>query len=371
VAAGLLGSGKEAYASAVREEYEALRIDYAGRQRDKHYLSIDAARENGFKADWDTTPITKPSFLGTKVLEDYPLAELAEYIDWTPFFHTWELKGRYPRILTDENLGEAATKLFEDARALLRRIIDEKLLTARAVFGFWPANTVDYDTIQVFQDDTREQLQTEFFTLRQQGEKGKGIPNIAFSDFVAPRETGREDYIGGFAVTAGIGIETLLEQFEKDHDDYSSIMVKALADRLAEAFAERLHQRVREEFWGYASNEHLSNEDLIQEKYRGVRPAPGYPGCPDHTEKITLFELLDASTKTGIRLTENLAMYPASSVSGLYYAHPESRYFGLGKIGKDQVEDIARRKNMPVAELERWLAPNLNYDPAAVPVTAL
>ncbi|GAA4390962.1 methionine synthase [Hymenobacter koreensis] len=371
VAAGLLGSASETYARAVRDEYETLRHDYASRQREKNYLPIEAARANGFRADWDATPITKPSFLGTKVLEDYDLAELATYIDWTPFFHTWELKGRYPRILDDENLGEAATKLFADAQAMLRRIIDEKLLTARAVLGFWPANTVDYDTIQVYADDSRQQVATEFFTLRQQGEKGTGIPNIAFSDFVAPRETGREDYIGGFAVTAGIGIEKLLEQFEKDHDDYSSIMVKALADRLAEAFAERLHQRVREEFWGYASGENLSNEDLIQEKYRGVRPAPGYPGCPDHTEKITLFQLLDAEAQTDIRLTENLAMYPASSVSGMYYAHPDSRYFGLGKIGKDQVDDIARRKNMPVAELERWLSPNLNYNPTAVPVTAL
>ncbi|OUJ76044.1 methionine synthase [Hymenobacter crusticola] len=371
VAAGLLGSGKDTYASTVLEEYRQLRDDHAGRQRDKQYLTIEAARENQFKSDWETTPITKPSFLGTKVLEDYPLDELARYIDWTPFFHTWELRGRYPRILQDETLGEAATKLFEDAQAMLRKVIDEKLLTARAVVGFWPANTVGYDTIEIYADDSREQLATEFFTLRQQGEKGPKIPNLAFSDFVAPKETGREDYIGGFAVTAGLGIEKLLEKFEADHDDYSSIMIKALADRLAEAFAERLHQRVREEFWGYSPNENLSGDELIQEKYRGVRPAPGYPGCPDHTEKITLFELLDAENKTGIHLTENLAMYPASSVSGLYYAHPDSRYFGLGKIGKDQVEDIAQRKNMPLADLERWLSPNLNYSPTAVPVTAL
>ncbi|RTQ47234.1 methionine synthase [Hymenobacter gummosus] len=367
VAAGLLGSGKDAYARTVRDEYETLRHDYAGRQREKSYLPIEAARENGFKADWDATPITKPTFLGTKVLEDYDLAELAEYIDWTPFFQTWELKGRFPRILEDENVGEAATQLYNDARRMLQQIIDEKLLTARAVLGFWPANTVDYDTIEVYTDETREHLQTEFFTLRQQSEKAAGVPTLAFSDFVAPKYTGRADYLGGFAVTAGIGIEKLLDQYEKDHDDYSSIMVKALADRLAEAFAERLHQRVREEFWGYASDEHLSNEDLIQEKYRGVRPAPGYPGCPDHTEKITLFELLDAENTTGIRLTENLAMYPASSVSGLYYAHPDSRYFGLGRIGRDQVADIAARKNMPLAELERWLTPNLNYDPVASP----
>ncbi|MBG8554276.1 methionine synthase [Hymenobacter guriensis] len=371
VAAALLGSADAEYARTVREEYRQLREDYAGRQREKNYLTIEAARENGFKADWETTPIVKPTFLGTKALEDYDLAELAEYIDWTPFFQTWELKGRYPRILEDPNVGEAATQLLNDAQKMLRQIIDEKLLTARAVIGFWPANTVGHDTIQIFQNDRREEVQAEFFTLRQQSEKASGVPNLAFSDFVAPLETGRQDYIGGFAVTAGIGIEKLLDKYEKEHDDYSSIMVKALADRLAEAFAERLHQRVREEFWGYDPAENLSNEDLIQEKYKGVRPAPGYPGCPDHTEKITLFELLDAENKTGIRLTENLAMYPASSVSGLYYAHPESRYFGLGRIGKDQVADIAERKHMPLAELERWLAPNLNYDPVSVSIPAL
>ncbi|WP_426060528.1 methionine synthase [Hymenobacter sp. B1770] len=363
VAAGLLGSGEAAYAETVAADYAALRADYASRQRDKNYLTIEAARENGFKADWATTPITKPTFLGTKLLEDYDLAELAEYIDWTPFFHTWELKGRYPRILTDENLGEAATKLFEDAQAMLKRIIDEKLLTARAVLGFWPANTVGHDTIEIYADDHRDTVATEFYTLRQQGEKGPGIRNIAFSDFLAPKDSGRADYMGGFAVTAGIGIEKLLEKFEADHDDYSSIMVKALADRLAEAFAERLHERVRREFWGYAPEEHLTGDDLIQEKYRGVRPAPGYPGCPDHTEKITLFQLLDAEGKTGITLTENLAMYPASSVSGMYYAHPDARYFGLGRIGVDQVADIARRKGVELPELERWLMPNLNYEP--------
>ncbi|SDY21020.1 methionine synthase [Hymenobacter psychrophilus] len=364
VAASLLGSARETYARAIHDEYRQLRNDYAGRQREKAYLTIEAARENGFKADWETTPITKPSFLGTRVLEDYDLAELAEYIDWTPFFQTWELKGRYPRLLDDPTVGEAATQLFQDAQRMLRRIIDEKLLTARAVIGFWPANTVDHDTIEVYHDDSRQQVQAEFFTLRQQSEKAAGVLNLAFSDFVAPRATGRTDYIGGFAVTAGLGIEPLLAQYAAEHDDYSSIMLKALADRLAEAFAERLHQRVREEFWGYNPAESLSNDDLIQEKYQGVRPAPGYPGCPDHTEKITLFNLLDAENTTGISLTENLAMYPASSVSGLYYAHPDSRYFGLGRVGQDQVADLAARKRMPLPELERWLMPNLNYEPA-------
>ena len=363
VAAALLGSGEHAYAQTVADDYATLRADYASRQRDKSYLTLEAARANGVQSDWNTVPITKPTFLGTKVLEDYDLAELAQYIDWTPFFYTWELKAAYPRILTDEKLGEAATRLFADAQAMLTRIIEGKLLTARAVLGFWPANTKDYDTIEIYADDSRAAVTTEFFTLRQQGEKGPKIPNIAFSDFLAPKESGRADYLGGFAVTAGIGIEKLIEQYEADHDDYSSIMVKALADRLAEAFAERLHERVRREFWAYAPDEHLTNEDLVQEKYRGVRPAPGYPGCPDHTEKITLFQLLDAEGKTGITLTENLAMYPASSVSGMYYAHPDSRYFGLGRIGVDQVADIAQRKHMPLPELERWLMPNLNYEP--------
>jgi len=363
VAASLLGSGKATYTATIAAEYEALRADHASRQRDKNYLPIDAARANGYHADWETAPITRPSFLGTQVLDNYPLDELARYIDWTPFFHTWELRGRYPRILEDENLGEAARRLFEDAQRMLAEVIDNKSLTARAVLGFWPANTKDYDTIEIYEDDTRQQVRDEFFTLRQQGEKGPGIPNVAFSDYLAPKETGRADYLGGFAVTAGLGIEKLIEKYEADHDDYSSIMIKALADRLAEAFAERLHQRVREEFWGYAPNENLSGEDLIKEEYRGIRPAPGYPGCPDHTEKITLFRLLDAEKQTGIILTENLAMYPTAAVSGLYYAHPAAKYFGLGKIGRDQVADIAERKAMPLPELERWLMPNLNYDP--------
>ena len=363
VAASLLGSAKDAYNQTIATEYQALREDHASRQRDKNYLSIEAARANGYHADWETTPITKPSFLGTQVLDNYPLDELARYIDWTPFFHTWELKGRYPRILEDENLGEAARRLFEDAQKMLAEVIENKSLTARAVLGFWPANTKDHDTIEVYADDTRQQVRDEFFTLRQQSEKAPGVHNVAFSDYLAPRESGRADYLGGFAVTAGLGIEKLIEHYEADHDDYSSIMIKALADRLAEAFAERLHERVRQEFWGYAPTEHLSGEELIKETYRGIRPAPGYPGCPDHTEKITLFNLLDATAQTGITLTENLAMYPTAAVSGMYYAHPAASYFGLGKIGRDQVADMAERKAMPLPELERWLMPNLNYDP--------
>ncbi|MBC7447313.1 MAG: methionine synthase, partial [Hymenobacteraceae bacterium] len=306
-------------------------------------------------------PVPRPSFLGTRVFDDYPLAELVPYIDWTPFFHTWELRAAYPRILTDATLGPAARALFADAQTMLAEIIDQQLLTARAVVGFWPVNTTDADTIHVYADEYRQTETTRLYTLRQQGLKAPGLPNLAFADFLAPAETGLPDYLGGFAVTAGHGLDALVAKFQADHDEYRVILAKALADRLAEAFAERLHERVRQELWGYAPAEHLTGDDLIQEKYQGVRPAPGYPGCPDHTGKITLFELLDA-TRAGITLTESLAMQPAAAVSGFYYAHPQSRYFGLGRIGRDQVEDIAARKGMEFTELERWLAPNLNYE---------
>lgn len=362
VAGSLLGKDKEAFCQGVKEEYEKLRTDHKNRNKEKRYISIDEARKNKFPIDWGAQEVVKPKFLGTKKFVDYPLQEIAEYIDWTPFFQTWELKGRYPNILSHPDVGAEATRVFEDAQKLLKRIIDEKLLEARAVIGLFPANTEDDDTIIVYKDDTRQEELTRFYTLRQQGEKAKGLPNMAFSDFVAPKSTNVHDYIGGFAVTSGIGIEKILEQYEAEYDDYNIIMVKALADRLAEAFAELMHLRVRKEFWGYAADEVLDNEGLIREKYKGIRPAPGYPGCPDHTEKLTLFNLLDVENQTGIRLTENLAMYPASAVSGLYFAHPEAKYFGLGKILKDQVEDIAIRKGMSVEELERWLSPNLNYD---------
>ncbi|RAK67935.1 methionine synthase [Hymenobacter edaphi] len=369
VASQLLGLGRDAFANDVAQEYLQLRDDHAGRQRNKDYVPIEEARRQKFQADWAAADLVKPSFLGARVFEDYPLPELLPYIDWTPFFHAWELKGRYPRILDDATYGEAATKLFEDGQALLQRIIDEKLLTARATVGFWPANTVDSDTIEIYQDDTRRQLRAETFTLRQQSLKAAGLPYLSFSDFLAPKDSGRADYLGGFAVTAGIGLDELVAEFDAQHDDYSGILAKALADRLAEALAERLHERVRRELWGYAPQEHFSNEDLIKEEYRGIRPAPGYPGCPDHTEKIVLFELLGGPGQTGITLTENLAMYPTAAVSGFYYAHPDARYFGLGRIGKDQVQDLARRKGMPFAELERWLSPNLNYEPSAEPAT--
>lgn len=362
VAGNLLGKNKEQFYADLKDEYEKLRTDHKNRNKEKRYISIGEARSNKYKVDWDDQKLTKPTFFGTKQFENYPLDEIANFIDWTPFFQTWELKGRYPKILTKPGVGEEATRVFNDAKELLKEIVDNKLLEARAVIGLYPANTEEDDTIIVYKDDDRSEELTRFHTLRQQGGKAGGLPNMAFSDFVAPVESGVKDYIGGFAVTAGIGIEKILKKYEAEFDDYNIIMVKALADRLAEAFAELMHMRVRKEFWGYDPEEMLDAESLIKETYKGIRPAPGYPGCPDHTEKLTLFNLLDAEAKSGITLTENLAMYPASSVSGLYYANPEAKYFGLGKILKDQVEDMARRKNMAIEDLERWLSPNLNYD---------
>ena len=358
----LISGNSDSYTEQIKAEYAKAKEDHANRQRSKNYLPIEAARANGLQLDWKGYQPPKPQLLGTKSFVEYPLAEIAEYIDWTPFFHAWEMKGRFPKLLEDPRLGAEAQKLYQDARTMLQEIIDGKLLEARAIIGFWPANTAAADTIKVYEDDSRDALRAELHILRQQGQKASGIPNLSFADFVAPEESQTPDYIGGFAVTAGIGIEALVEKYESQHDDYSAIMVKALADRLAEAFAELMHARVRKEFWGYASQEALSNDELIKESYQGIRPAPGYPGCPDHTEKVTLFQLLDVEKETGISLTENLAMYPAASVSGFYYSHPESKYFGLGKILRDQVADIAARKDMPVEELERWLSPNLNYD---------
>ncbi|MEJ8804374.1 methionine synthase [Pontibacter sp. H249] len=366
VVSSLLSSERDSYITEIKAEYEKLREDHLSRTKDRAFASIEEARANKYKVDWNATKPTKPSFIGNKVYTNYPLEEIVPYIDWTPFFHTWELKRQYPKILNDPELGTEATKLFNDAQQMLQEIVDKQLLEARAVVGFYPANVEADDTIEVYTDDSRENVLTEFHTLRQQGKKGGNVPNLAFSDFVAPKETGVQDYIGGFVVSAGFGIEKLLEKYEAEHDDYKSIMVKALADRLAEAFAELMHLKVRRELWGYAPDEQLDNEGLIKEKYKGIRPAPGYPGCPDHTEKITLFNLLDAERTSGVMLTENLAMYPTAAVSGLYFSHPESRYFGLGKIGEDQVKDIAQRKGMTKEELERWLSPNLNYEPKPV-----
>ena len=335
-----------------RELFEASR-------EQKKSLTLDRARANGAPIDWATTEIARPEFTGVRPLKNYPLERIVPFIDWSPFFHTWELKGVFPRILDDRVAGPQARKLYEDAQALLERIVSRRELRAHAVYGFWPANSVG-DDIEVYADETRSRVLTVFHTLRQQSEKRAGQYNQALADFISPRESGRIDYIGGFAVTTGVGLEELCERFERDHDDYNSIMAKALADRLAEAFAELLHKRAREE-WGYGRSENLSHEDLIKERYRGIRPAPGYPAQPDHTEKRALFDLLQAEQNAGVHLTESFAMTPASSVSGLYFSSPDSKYFALGKIERDQVEDYAQRKGMEVREVERWLAPNLNY----------
>jgi 5-methyltetrahydrofolate--homocysteine methyltransferase len=364
VASSLMSPDKrEAYAAEVRAQYAKISAAHFRAQADKKRLKLAAARANAVKIDFAAKPPKKPTFLGAKSFDDYDLAELVAYIDWTPFFQTWELAGRFPAILDDAKVGEAARALYDDARKMLDRIVKEKWFTARAVIGFWPAGS-EGDDIVLFADDTRKKKIATLHTLRQQLEKREGRFNAALSDFIAPTSSGVPDYIGGFAVTAGIGEDEVAERFKHKNDDYSSILCKALADRLAEAFAERMHTRVRREFWAYAPDERLSNEEMILEKYQGIRPAPGYPAQPDHTEKKTLFELLDAENNAGVKLTESFAMWPGSSVSGLYFSHPESYYFGVGKIERDQVEDYAARKGMTVGEVERWLAPILNYIPS-------
>jgi 5-methyltetrahydrofolate--homocysteine methyltransferase len=323
---------------------------------------LAAARANALKLDWaGINEPRPPAFLGARLLKDYPLAEVIKFIDWTPFFMTWELSGKFPAILDDKKFGKAARALYDDAQSMLRRIVEENWFKAAAVAGFWPANA-EGDDIRVYADANRAAPIATFHSLRQQLSKREGRHNVALSDFIAPRDTGVADYIGAFAVTAGIGEDEIADRFKRANDDYSSILCKALADRLAEALAERLHQRVRKEFWGYEPNESLSNEELIAEGYRGIRPAPGYPAQPDHTEKATVFGLLDAE-RIGVKLTESYAMWPGASVSGLYFGHPQSLYFGVGKIERDQVEDYARRKGWSVEECERWLAPILNYNP--------
>ncbi len=345
-----------------KKEYEKMRSDYESRKQDKNYITLTEARKNKSKIDWDASVITKPAFFGNKILKNYPLEEIKKYIDWTPFFQTWMLAGRYPGILKDSVVGIEAQKLFDDAQIMLDQIIKDKSLQAHGVFGFYPASRTEKDDVTLFNPGDSKKEFSEFHFLRQQNKKAKDLPNFCLADFIAPATEGKEDYLGMFAVTAGVGIEKLLEKYKADHDDYSDIMVKALADRLAEAFAECLHEKVRREFWGYAKNETLSNDEMIEEKYQGIRPAPGYPACPDHTEKKILFEILDAEKQVGIKLTESYAMYPASSVSGFYFSHPDSKYFGLGKIEKDQVIEYAERKGMKLEEIERWLAPNLSYD---------
>ena len=354
-------TGREKFLTAVNDDYAEIRHKHEGRSEGRGHLSIAAARAEKFKIDWSDVTPPKPTFLGLKTFEDYDLAELTTRIDWTPFFRTWELKGNYPAIFEDATVGEVAQNLFNDAQAMLQQIVGEQWLSAKAVIGFFPANSVNDDDVEVYTDDTRKHVLTRFHFLRQQMEKREGRANLCLADFIAPKESGIADYIGGFAVTAGLNIEAKLEEFKAQHDDYNDILLKALADRLAEAFAERMHERVRKEFWGYASDESLSNEELIKEAYQGVRPAPGYPACPDHTEKPELFRVLEADKRAGITLTDGMAMWPASSVSGFYFSHSDSQYFGVGKITKDQVEDYAKRKKIPLEEAERWLAPNLAY----------
>jgi 5-methyltetrahydrofolate--homocysteine methyltransferase len=358
---------KAKYVADTRSEYVKVREAHLRSEAKKNRITIADARANRLKIDWSKSKPVKPSFLGVRNLPAYDLATLARYIDWTPFFQTWELAGRYPAILDDNKVGVEARKLFADARAMLDRIVREKWVTANAVVGFFPANATG-DDIALFTDDTRKSPLATLHTLRQQiaRDPSRNRAHTALADFIAPRESGIADYIGAFAVTAGIGEEAALEKHFKATDDYGRIMFKALADRLAEAFAECLHERVRRELWGYAATEKLSNDDLILEKYQGIRPAPGYPAQPDHTEKATLWRLLDAETAAGITLTESFAMWPGAAVSGLYFAHPESHYFGVGKVERDQVEDYARRKGWSIAEAERWLAPVLNYEPTAV-----
>jgi 5-methyltetrahydrofolate--homocysteine methyltransferase len=367
VAQALLSrEGRGAYVTDIRAEYAKISAAHARAQADKQRLPLATARKNALKLDWKGYTPPKPRFIGTRVLENYPLSSLVDYIDWTPFFQTWELNGKFPAILDDKKFGEAARTLYEDARRMLGRIVAENWFRAGAVVGFWPANA-EGDDILLFADEARTTPLATLHTLRQQLTKREGRFNEALSDFVAPR--GVPDYVGAFAVTAGVGEDEIAARFKQKNDDYSAILAKALADRLAEALAERLHERVRKEFWAYAPDEALSTEDVIAEKYQGIRPAPGYPAQPEHTEKATLFKLLPAE-KIGVQLTESFAMWPGASVSGLYFSHPDSHYFGVGKIERDQVEDYARRKGWTVAEAEKWLAPILNYDPKPVTESA-
>jgi len=345
-----------------KKEYERVRKLRGNRKSNKKYITLKKARENKIQLDWSAYTPPKPKLTGVKVFEKYSLEKIAKYIDWTPFFATWQLRGKFPAILEDEIVGEECKKLYNDARSMLRQIIDENWLTANAVIGLFPANSVNDDDIEIYADDGRANVQVVLNNLRQQRQKAPGQANNCLTDFIAPKESGLEDYIGAFAVTTGVGIETRVKEYEENHDDYNSILLKALADRLAEAFAECMHEQVRKDFWGYANDESLDNESLISEKYKGIRPAPGYPACPEHTEKAKLFELLDVEKNTGIKLTDSFAMYPAAAVSGWYFSHPESKYFGLGEISKDQVEEYATRKNMGKEEVEQWLAPVLNYD---------
>ncbi len=361
VCRNVMDPGKRAeLAGQIKTEYARLREEHSTRRARKKFIPIGEARRRGLRTDWRRRRVIKPSFLGTKVFEDFDLEEIQKAIDWSPFFMAWELAGKYPRIFDDPKIGAEARELFDEAQAFLKEIIAQKLLKARAVIGFFPANSAGDDII-IYTDDSRKKIQAVFHTLRQQTAKSDDNPYYALADLIAPKDSGVKDYIGGFAVTAGIGARELSTRYEREHDDYKGILVKALADRLAEAFAERAHQLVRTKYWGYVPDENLSNEDLIHCRYTGIRPAPGYPACPDHTEKELLFNLLDVEKNTGIHLTENFAMMPAASVSGIYFSHPDAKYFWLGDIDKDQVIDDAARKGWEVKMAEKWLGPNLGY----------
>jgi len=353
---------REGVKQEVKKEYEELREQHENRQNRKQLLSYEDAQKNKTDIDWSGYEPPKPSFLGEKVFEDYPISELRNYIDWSPFFRTWMLTGKHPDILDDDEVGEQAQALFDDAQELLDRIVEENLLKAKAVIGFYPANAYGND-VKLFEDENQSKEKAEFHFLRQQTKKRSGQPNSCLSDYIAPEETEITEYIGFFAVTAGLGIEPIIDEYKKANDDYNVILVKAVADRLAEAFAERMHERVRKEFWGYSDEENLSNEELIAESYSGIRPAPGYPACPDHTEKHILFDLMDVEKNTEIELTESFAMYPASSVSGIYFSHPQSRYFRVGNIGEDQVTDYTKRKLLTKEIVEKWLSPIIDYEP--------
>jgi 5-methyltetrahydrofolate--homocysteine methyltransferase len=357
----------DAFMARIRADYAEVRARHRQRGGNKPLVTLEHARGQAFRPDWSRYAPPQPRRPGITVFDDYDLAELRDAIDWTPFFQAWELSGHYPQILDDAVVGEQASALFKDAQAMLDTLIRERWLHARGVIGFWPAARVGDDIAVYAQqapsaDGTRETIAT-LHHLRQQAEKPAERPDWCLADFIAPADSGLQDWIGGFAVTSGLGIEPHLARFQADHDDYASILLKALADRLAEAFAERLHQRVRREFWGYAADETLDNDALIAEGYRGIRPAPGYPACPDHTEKATLFRLLDATANTGIELTESFAMVPTAAVSGWYFAHPDSQYFVVGRLARDQIADYARRKGWTQADAERWLASWLDYDP--------
>jgi 5-methyltetrahydrofolate--homocysteine methyltransferase len=361
VVGNLLQKDNNIYKNQIREEYDAFREQFLKRGKKKEYISIEAARKNKFKIDWNTAEIIKPEQLGIQVIEDFDITKLEDYIDWSPFFRSWDLHGKFPDILKDDIVGEQATDLFSDAQVLLKRIFDEQLLKAKAIFGLFPANTIDDDAIEVsISEENAEQTTFKFLTLRQQSKKAEGKPNLALADFIAPKTTGKQDYMGCFCVTTGFGTQELASRFEANHDDYNSIMIKALADRLAEAFAEYLHKEVRTKHWNYAKGEDLSNAELIKEAYKGIRPAPGYPACPDHLEKQTIWKLLHVEETIGVKLTESLAMWPAASVSGYYFANPEAKYFGLGKITTDQVEDYAKRRKITLEEAEKWLNPNIS-----------